>query len=1252
MPSPPPEDDFTHHIAITLSRALNLINPNDLLARRVQDIAKTNSLEGFISAAKTFGKFKDSFLAELHSEIITHAKQDANGLAPQPMQGIVVHDSEVLEPDPVRPGGLMRKDAVHTFRQPAKPIPPPTPRASVLGLDRLAQEKRAAAVVNGEGSRKKPRLDDGTNPVFKVPNLPASRTANIRQRGEETPSHPGGLSETARSRLEEYRRKREREGITAQNERREDGPRGLGDFQRRLNRDRPNGHRRPYDRDRDRDRRGWDATPRSERGRAEDAPSVRVPNIGWDATPRRPSSPSATPTRNRRWDAPTPRRGSPRDEEGSLVGMGLDAHEWEEEQIRLDRDWYMGAEEGGGAGDEEFNPLAQYEDLGAIREAEAAKKQVKRISARQAQYNADNDLWEANRMLTSGVATRRTIDLDFEDDSESTVHVIVHDLKPPFLDGRTVFTRQLEPINPVRDPTSDMAVFSRKGSALVKEKREQAERAKAAAKLAALGGTSLGNIMGVQDEEAQAEAEADAKAKDGEKEDYKGESKFATHLKANAGVSAFARSRTLKEQREYLPAFACREELMKVIRDNQVIVVVGETGSGKTTQLAQFLYEDGYCKYGIVGCTQPRRVAAMSVAKRVSEEMECKLGGTVGYAIRFEDCTSPETKIKYMTDGVLLRESLNEGDLDRYSVIILDEAHERSLSTDVLMGLLRKILSRRRDLKLIVTSATMNAEKFSNFYGSAPNFTIPGRTFPVEMFHAKSPCEDYVDSAVKQVLQIHLSLPPGDILVFMTGQEDIEITCQVVQERLSQLDEPAPLAILPIYSQMPADLQAKIFEPTADGRRKVIVATNIAETSLTVDGILYVVDAGYSKLKVYNPKVGMDALQITPISQANANQRTGRAGRTGSGFCYRLYTEMAYRNEMFPNTIPEIQRTNLANTVLLLKSLGVKNLLEFDFMDPPPQARHGHLWLWVLGALDNVGDLTPIGRKMSEFPMEPSMAKMLIVSVEYKCSAEMLTIVSMLSVPSVFYRPKERMEEADAAREKFNVPESDHLTLLNVFAQWKSHGFRDDWALRHFLHPKLLRKAREVRAQLEDIMKFQKMDLISAGTDFDVIRKAITAGYFHQAARVKGIGEFVNIRTGLPTHLHPTSALYGLGYTPTYVIYHELILTSKEYMTQVTSVDPYWLAELGSVFYSVKEKNFDERGNRRTADKEFSKKAELETEMAKQREETAKKQEEEALAVKIASGSSSKIIVPGTPRHTGVGAGARVTQTPRRKIGI
>jgi len=350
-------------------------------------------------------------------------------------------------------------------------------------------------------------------------------------------------------------------------------------------------------------------------------------------------------------------------------------------------------------------------------------------------------------------------------------------------------------------------------------------------------------------------------------------------------------------------------------------------------------------------------------------------------------------------------------------------------------------------------------------------------------------------------------------------------------ERLEQLDDAPPLLVLPIYSQMPADLQAKIFDAAENGERKVIVATNIAETSLTVDGIMYVVDAGYSKLKVYNPRVGMDSLQITPISQANCNQRSGRAGRTGSGTAYRLYTEMAFRNELFANTIPEIQRTNLANTVLLLKSLGVRDLLEFDFMDPPPQDNimNSMYQLWVLGALDNLGDLTPTGKKMSEFPMEPSLSKILISSVDYGCSEEVLTIVSMLSVPSVFYRPKERQEESDSAREKFFVAESDHLTLLHVYTQWRNNGYRDAWAANHFLHPKLLRKAREVRTQLEEIMQNQKLEMKSCNTDWDVVRKCVTSGYFHQAARVKGIGEYVNCRTGVGMHLHPTSSLYGLG---------------------------------------------------------------------------------------------------------------------------
>ncbi|KAJ4421665.1 DEAH-box RNA helicase prp16 [Neurospora sp. IMI 360204] len=904
----------------------------------------------------------------------------------------------------------------------------------------------------------------------------------------------------------------------------------------------------------------------------------------------------------------------------------------------LDRDWYGGDDDLGGHtfGDDSHNPFGD-EGAWAAQEREAALAEKKigqmarGMSARQIQKQKDVDAWETNRMLTSGVAQRRDLGQDFEDDQEGTrVHLLVHDLRPPFLDGRTIFTKQLDPVPAVRDSQSDMAVFARKGSKVVRERRTQRERQRQAQEATKVAGTALGNLMGVKEEDTDSALPIAVEEEAGKSKNM---NKFSQHMKENEGASNFSQSKSLKEQREFLPAFAVREDLLRVIRDNQVVIVIGETGSGKTTQLTQFLYEDGYGKTGMIGCTQPRRVAAMSVAKRVAEEMEVKLGSTVGYAIRFEDCTSKDTVIKYMTDGVLLRESLNEADLDRYSCIIMDEAHERALNTDVLMGLFKKILQRRRDLKLIVTSATMNAKRFSDFYGGAPEFTIPGRTFPVDIMYHRSPVEDYVDQAVQQVLAIHVGKPAGDILVFMTGQEDIEVTCELIRERLDALNDPPELSILPIYSQMPADLQAKIFDRAAPGVRKVIVATNIAETSLTVDGIMYVVDAGYSKLKVYNPRMGMDTLQITPISQANAMQRAGRAGRTGPGQAYHLFTEKAFKDEMYMQTIPEIQRTNLSNTVLLLKSLGVKDLLDFDFMDPPPQdtISTSLFDLWALGALDNLGELTDLGRKMNAFPMDPPLAKLLITSEEYGCSEEMVTIVSMLSVPNVFYRPKERQEESDAAREKFFVPESDHLTYLHVYTQWKANGYNDGWCVRHFLHSKSLRRAKEVREQLLDIMKMQNMKMMSCGTDWDVIRKCICSGYYHQAAKVKGIGEYINLRTSVTVQLHPTSALYGLGFLPDYVVYHELILTSKEYMSTVTSVDPHWLADLGGVFYSVKEKGYSAR-EKRITETEFNRKMEIEAQMAadkKRQEDQLHEEEELQLVKKVAPSKDKKVVKSG-----------------------
>ncbi|CAA0818336.1 RNA helicase family protein [Striga hermonthica] len=545
-----------------------------------------------------------------------------------------------------------------------------------------------------------------------------------------------------------------------------------------------------------------------------------------------------------------------------------------EMEYKADLAWYDREEDGNVYGEDGSSSFLGNEASFQKKEAELAKKLVRKDgsqmtlaqSKKLSQMTADNAQWEDRQLLRSGAVRGTEVQTEFDDEEERKVILLVHDTKPPFLNGRIVYTKQAEPIMPLKDPTSDMAIIARKGSNLVREIHEKQSMNKSRQRFWELAGSKLGEILGVEKTAEQIDADTAKVGEEGEV-DFKEDAKFAQHLKKDEAVSDFAKSKTLAQQRQYLPIFSVREELLQVIRENQVVVVVGETGSGKTTQLTQYLHEDDYTSNGIVGCTQPRRVAAMSVAKRVSEEMETELGDKVGYAIRFEDVTGPNTVIKYMTDGVLLRETLKDADLEKYRVVVMDEAHERSLSTDVLFGILKKVVARRRDFKLIVTSATLNAQKFSDFFGSVPIFHIPGRTFPVQILYSKTPCEDYVEAAVKQALTIHITSPPGDILIFMTGQDEIEATCYALAERMEQhatKKEIPKLLILPIYSQLPADLQAKIFQKAEDGARKCIVATNIAETSLTVDGIFYVIDTGYGKIKVYNPRMGMDALQVFP----------------------------------------------------------------------------------------------------------------------------------------------------------------------------------------------------------------------------------------------------------------------------------------------------------------------------------------------------------------------------------------------------
>ncbi|TMW96283.1 hypothetical protein EJD97_007631 [Solanum chilense] len=632
----------------------------------------------------------------------------------------------------------------------------------------------------------------------------------------------------------------------------------------------------------------------------------------------------------------------------------------------------------------------------------------------------------------------------------------------------------------------------------------------------------------------------------------------------------------LQEDRKTLPMYPYRDDLLQAVNDHQVLVIVGETGSGKTTQIPQYLHEAGYTKRGKIGCTQPRRVAAMSVAARVSQEMGVKLGHEVGYSIRFEDCTSEKTILKYMTDGMLLREFLGEPDLASYSVIMVDEAHERTLSTDILFGLVKDISRFRPDLKLLISSATLDAEKFSDYFDCAPIFKIPGRRFPVEIHYTKAPEADYLDAAVVTALQIHVTQPPGDgdILIFLTGQEEIETAEEIIKHRIKGLGTKiAELIICPIYANLPTELQAKIFELTPEGARKVVLATNIAETSLTIDGIKYVIDPGFSKMKSYNPRTGMESLLVAPISKASANQRAGRSGRTGPGKCFRLYTAYNYMNDLEDNTVPEIQRTNLANVVLSLKSLGIHDLLNFDFMDPPPaEALLKALeLLFALSALNKLGELTKVGRRMAEFPLDPMLSKMIVASDKYKCSDEIISIAAMLSVGnSIFYRPKDKQVHADNARMNFHVGNvGDHIALLKVYSSWRETNFSTQWCYENYIQVRSMKRARDIRDQLEGLLERVEIELTSNDNDYEAIKKAITSGFFPHSAKLQKNGSYRTIKHPQTVNVHPSSGLAQV--LPRWVVYHELVLTTKEYMRQVTELKPDWLVEIAPHYYQLKD---------------------------------------------------------------------------------
>jgi len=585
--------------------------------------------------------------------------------------------------------------------------------------------------------------------------------------------------------------------------------------------------------------------------------------------------------------------------------------------------------------------------------------------------------------------------------------------------------------------------------------------------------------------------------------------------------------------------------------------------------------------------------------------MRCEVGQSVGYSIRFEDLTSAATRIKFMTDGLLLREVLVDPLLNRYSVIMVDEAHERSLSSDLLLGVLKKIRKKRPELRIIVSSATLVAEDFMRFFTSADAdggdnsdciariVSIEGRSFLVDLYYLSNPCEDYLERAVKTVFDIHSSEASGDVLVFLTGREEIDTAIDMVSDRLPSLPENVEKILpIPLYAGLTIEQQMYVFESAPENHRKVIFATNIAEASVTIDGIIYVIDCGFVKLRAYNPKTGIETLTPTPISKASATQRAGRAGRTKAGKCYRLYTEATF--DGLPEvTVPEIQRSNLAPTVLQLKALGIGNIARFDFLASPPAEliiRALEL-LYSLGALDDHAKLTnPLGVRMAELALEPMLAKCLLSAPSFGCLSEMLSIAAMVSLQgSVWFSHDERKKE-EAARRKFAVEEGDHITLLNVYHAFVTVGRKEaKWCHQHYLNFKSMTRAVSIRNQLRRYLERFGIDISESLTSHpnqatpplrvggmameERIRRCLTSGYFAHAARMQADGSFRTVDGGTVLHAHPSSLMFHQK--ADWVIFTEIMETGggKVFIRDLSKIEKGWLTEYAPDYYRVREKN-------------------------------------------------------------------------------
>ncbi|KAL3904987.1 MAG: hypothetical protein SGILL_009858, partial [Bacillariaceae sp.] len=762
----------------------------------------------------------------------------------------------------------------------------------------------------------------------------------------------------------------------------------------------------------------------------------------------------------------------------------------------------------------------------------------------------------------------------------------------------------------------------------------------------------------------------------------------------------------LAKVRKELPVFNFKQKIIEMMHQHDVLLVMAETGSGKSTQIPAYLEEGGILPrydhdthknkrkqklFGSSICvTQPRRVAAMTVAKRVAEERGCELGKAVGYRVRFDDCSHPhKTRILYATDGMLLREAMVDPLLCRYGVVVLDESHERSLQTDILFGVVKRAMRARakyaedgedsdkttssisRDeqlqkllrekaqtyklppLKVVVMSATLEVATFQTFFPNAAIIEIPGRLYPVQIVYTPEVQDDYIDAALGTALQIHYEMEEdGDILIFLPGQEEIEDLSQLLKRHLQddQNGQPQHLSdivqnvkgigttlstqkgaasivngvmICVLYAALPPEAQMLAFAPKPKGcKRKIIIATNIAETSVTLDGIKYVVDTGKHKSRHFSSATGMESLTVQDVSQAQASQRTGRAGRVSAGICFRLYTEEDF-DSLDSATTPEISRVNLAQVILILKGMGIFDPTKFDYLTPPSNAsvKRACQLLFALKALGDDMELTLHGKNMAQLPVDPVYAHLLLQSPKYGCTKEILTVVAMLSAENVLFRPggggidsgtSSLSQKAAQAHKRFASHEGDLPTVLAIYNAWRKEAIYIDgggrqsyqrgqdgktphgqWCSRNFVNGRALVRAFNVRKQLSSICAKATekgglgMDVSqSCGDDVVEFLKCACAGLFMQAAtRLKSShtegnnsrgksgqlggsrGRYKTVFGGEEASVHPTSTLFGRNPAPKAVVYTELLVTKKTYLRSVTQIREEWLSEVAPEFF-------------------------------------------------------------------------------------